>query len=68
VLSARDPCGPAFAGAGPDCKGFFVEGPKNLKGVLAEAMNHRGPALVNVPPYSEKQYVTSVPYAAEPYI
>jgi 2-hydroxyacyl-CoA lyase 1 len=29
-------------------KGFFVEDPKNLKGALSEAMNHRGPALVNV--------------------
>ena len=29
-------------------KGFFVEDQKNLKGALAEAMNHRGPALVNV--------------------
>src|SRR5271167_468236 len=29
-------------------KGFFVEDPKNLKGALDEAMNHRGPALVNV--------------------
>jgi thiamine pyrophosphate-dependent acetolactate synthase large subunit-like protein len=28
-------------------KGFFVEDPKDLKGTLAEAMNHRGPALVN---------------------
>jgi thiamine pyrophosphate-dependent acetolactate synthase large subunit-like protein len=28
--------------------GFFVEDPKNLKGALAEAMNHRGPALVNI--------------------
>jgi hypothetical protein len=27
---------------------FFVEDPKDLKGALAEAMNHRGPALVNV--------------------
>jgi len=39
---------PAFAGAGPGGKGFFVEHPKDLKGALAEAMNHRGPALVNV--------------------
>jgi 2-hydroxyacyl-CoA lyase len=29
-------------------KGFFVEDLKDLKGALAEAMNHRGPALVNV--------------------
>ena len=29
-------------------KGFFVEDPKNLKGALAEVMNFRGPALVNV--------------------
>jgi 2-hydroxyacyl-CoA lyase 1 len=29
-------------------KGFFVEDPKHLKGALEEAMNHRGPALVNV--------------------
>jgi len=29
-------------------KGFFVEDPKDLKGALEEAMNHRGPALVNV--------------------
>ena len=29
-------------------KGFFGEDPKNLKGALAEAMNHRGPALVNI--------------------
>ena len=29
-------------------KGFFVEDPKNLKGALEEAMNFRGPALVNV--------------------
>jgi 2-hydroxyacyl-CoA lyase 1 len=33
----------AFSG-----KGFFLEDPKNLKGALAEAMNHRGPRLVNV--------------------
>ena len=39
---------PAFAGAGSGGKGFFVEDPKNLKGALAEAMNHRGPALVNI--------------------
>jgi len=29
-------------------KGFFVEDPKDLKGALDEAMNHRGPALVSV--------------------
>jgi len=29
-------------------KGFFVEDPKDLKGALAEAMNHHGPALVSV--------------------
>jgi len=29
-------------------KGFFVEEPKDLKGALEEAMNHRGRALVNV--------------------
>ena len=29
-------------------RGFFVEDPKNLRGVLDEAMNFRGPALVNV--------------------
>ena len=29
-------------------KGFFVEDPKDLKGALHEAMNFRGPALVNV--------------------
>ncbi len=29
-------------------KGFFVEDPKDIKGALAEAMNHRGPALVNI--------------------
>jgi 2-hydroxyacyl-CoA lyase 1 len=29
-------------------KRFFVEDPKDLKGALAEAMNFRGPALVNV--------------------
>jgi thiamine pyrophosphate-dependent acetolactate synthase large subunit-like protein len=29
-------------------KGFFVEDPKDLKGALKEAMNFRGPALVNV--------------------
>ncbi len=29
-------------------KGFFVEDPKDIKGALAEAMNFRGPALVNV--------------------
>jgi 2-hydroxyacyl-CoA lyase 1 len=29
-------------------KGFFVEDPKDLKGALEEAMNFRGPALVNV--------------------
>ena len=28
--------------------GFFVEDPKDLRGALDEAMNHRGPALVNV--------------------
>jgi hypothetical protein len=29
-------------------EGLFVEVPKNLKGALAEAMNHRGPVLVNI--------------------
>jgi 2-hydroxyacyl-CoA lyase 1 len=29
-------------------KGFFVEDPKQLRGALDEAMNFRGPALVNV--------------------
>ena len=29
-------------------KGFFVEDAKNLRGALDEAMNFRGPALVNV--------------------
>jgi len=29
-------------------KGFFVEDRKDLRGALAEAINHRGPALVNV--------------------
>jgi thiamine pyrophosphate-dependent acetolactate synthase large subunit-like protein len=29
-------------------KGFMVEDPKDLRGALDEAMNHRGPALVNV--------------------
>jgi 2-hydroxyacyl-CoA lyase 1 len=29
-------------------KGFFVENPKELRGVLDEALNCRGPALVNV--------------------
>jgi thiamine pyrophosphate-dependent acetolactate synthase large subunit-like protein len=29
-------------------KGFLVEDPKNLRGALDEAMNFRGPALVNV--------------------
>ena len=29
-------------------KGFFLEDPKNLKGALSEAMNHPGPAPVNV--------------------
>src|SRR5438045_3615211 len=29
-------------------KGFFVEDPKDIRGALDEAMNHRGPALVNV--------------------
>ncbi|MGH7031175.1 MAG: thiamine pyrophosphate-dependent enzyme, partial [Stellaceae bacterium] len=29
-------------------KGFFVEDPKQIRGALDEAMNHRGPALVNV--------------------
>jgi 2-hydroxyacyl-CoA lyase 1 len=28
-------------------KGFFVEDPKHIRGALDEAMNHRGPALVN---------------------
>jgi thiamine pyrophosphate-dependent acetolactate synthase large subunit-like protein len=28
--------------------GIFVEDPKDLKGALDEAMNHRDPALVNV--------------------
>src|SRR2546430_1291511 len=32
----------------PGGKGFFVEDPKDLKGAFAEAMNHCGPALVNV--------------------
>jgi 2-hydroxyacyl-CoA lyase 1 len=29
-------------------KGFFIENPKDLKGALKEAMDFRGPALVNV--------------------
>lgn len=29
-------------------KGFFVEDPKDIRGALDEAMNFRGPALVNV--------------------
>jgi 2-hydroxyacyl-CoA lyase 1 len=29
-------------------KGLFVEDPKVLRGTLGEAMNFRGPALVNV--------------------
>src|SRR5439155_7784303 len=29
-------------------KGFMVEDPKDLRGALVEAMNYRGPALVNV--------------------
>jgi 2-hydroxyacyl-CoA lyase 1 len=33
----------AFAG-----KGFYVEYPKDLRGAHDEAMNFRGPALVNV--------------------
>jgi 2-hydroxyacyl-CoA lyase 1 len=28
-------------------KGFYIEDPRDLKGALAEAMNHPGPALVN---------------------
>src|SRR5260370_8034761 len=30
------------------CKGFLVEAPNDLRGALDEAMNFRGPALVNV--------------------
>ena len=29
-------------------KGFYVEDPKHLRGALDEAMNFKGPALVNV--------------------
>ncbi len=29
-------------------KGFFVEDPKKIRAALDEAMNHRGPALVNI--------------------
>jgi 2-hydroxyacyl-CoA lyase 1 len=29
-------------------KGFFIEDPKNIRGALDEAMNHHGPALVNI--------------------
>jgi 2-hydroxyacyl-CoA lyase 1 len=29
-------------------KGFFIEDPKDLKGALQEAMDFRGPALVNI--------------------
>ena len=29
-------------------KGFFIEVPRDLHGALDEAMNFRGPALVNV--------------------
>ncbi len=29
-------------------KGFYVEDPKDIKGALQEAMNFRGPALVNI--------------------
>jgi 2-hydroxyacyl-CoA lyase 1 len=39
---------PASAGAGFGGKGFFVEDPKHIRGALDEAMNHRGPALVNI--------------------
>ena len=39
---------PVFTGAGPGGKGFFVEDPKDIRGALDEAMNHRGPALVNI--------------------
>jgi hypothetical protein len=42
-------------GAGSGGMGFFVENPKDIRSTpafagqaLAEAMNHRGPALVNV--------------------
>jgi 2-hydroxyacyl-CoA lyase 1 len=31
-----------------DGESFFVENPKDIRGALGEAMNHRGPALVNV--------------------
>ena len=31
-------------------KGFFVEHSQQLKGALAEAVNHRGAALVNIVP------------------
>ena len=30
-------------------KGFYVEDPKDLRGVLDEAMAHNGPTLINVP-------------------
>ncbi len=29
-------------------KGFFIEDPKDLKAALQEAMDFRGPALVNI--------------------
>jgi thiamine pyrophosphate-dependent acetolactate synthase large subunit-like protein len=29
-------------------KGFVVETPKDIRGAFAEAISHRGPALVNV--------------------
>jgi hypothetical protein len=29
-------------------QGLFWRGPEDLKGAVAEAMNHRGPALVNI--------------------
>jgi thiamine pyrophosphate-dependent acetolactate synthase large subunit-like protein len=35
-------------GTGSGGKGFFVEDPKHIRGALDEAMNHRGPALVNI--------------------
>jgi 2-hydroxyacyl-CoA lyase 1 len=43
ILPARyDRMMEAFGG-----KGFYVEDPRDLKGALAEAMNFKGPALVN---------------------
>ena len=44
-------------------KGFFVEDPKDLKGVLADAVNFRGPAGQRRDPAGLRQEAAAIPLA-----